>query len=125
MDMFSYSIVENNEVFFMREQARQLWKFWNKAKAQAVPEWISVEDHLPEEGQEVIVHHFGHVVQATKDKNYVGGFKQRNCYGWECVSSYISHWQPKNFKLPDNYSMYYTDESPYKETLANVSGAEG
>lgn len=38
MDMFSYSIVENNEVFFMREQARQLWKFWNKAKAQAVPE---------------------------------------------------------------------------------------
>ncbi|MDN8336184.1 hypothetical protein QZK87_16070 [Acinetobacter baumannii] len=36
MDMFSYSIVENNEVFFMREQARQLWKFWNKAKAQAV-----------------------------------------------------------------------------------------
>ncbi|WP_151687312.1 hypothetical protein [Acinetobacter nosocomialis] len=38
MDMFSYSIVENNEVFFMREQARQLWRFWNKAKAQAVPD---------------------------------------------------------------------------------------
>ena len=37
MDMFSYSIVENNEIFFMREQARQLWSFWNKAKAQAVP----------------------------------------------------------------------------------------
>ncbi|MFY6042261.1 hypothetical protein ACOUVZ_06895 [Acinetobacter baumannii] len=42
MDMFSYSIVENNEVFFMREQARQLWSFWNKAKAQAVP-----ETHIP------------------------------------------------------------------------------
>lgn len=38
MDMFSYSIVENNKVFFMREQARQLWSFWNKAKAQAVPD---------------------------------------------------------------------------------------
>ncbi|WP_228199959.1 hypothetical protein [Acinetobacter nosocomialis] len=38
MDMFSYSIVENNEVFFMCEQARQLWSFWNKAKAQAVPD---------------------------------------------------------------------------------------
>ncbi|MEN8395995.1 hypothetical protein ABFO98_17635 [Acinetobacter baumannii] len=38
MDLFSYSIVENNEVFFMREQARQLWSFWNKAKAQAVTE---------------------------------------------------------------------------------------
>lgn len=102
--------------------ARYAWQ--EKAKAQAVPVWISVEDRLPEEGQEVIVHHFGHVVQATKDKNYVGGFKQRNCYGWECVSSYISHWQPKNFKLPDNYSMYYTDENPYKETLASESGAE-
>ncbi|HHP6582532.1 hypothetical protein [Acinetobacter baumannii] len=44
MDMFSYSIVENNEVFFMREQARQLWSFWNKAKAQVVPEgYVLVE----------------------------------------------------------------------------------
>ncbi|WP_284924456.1 hypothetical protein [Acinetobacter baumannii] len=51
MDMFIYSIVENNEVFFMREQARQLWSFWNKAKAQAVPNeiineiqsWVAVQ----------------------------------------------------------------------------------
>ncbi|WP_250621587.1 hypothetical protein [Acinetobacter pittii] len=51
MDMFSYSIVENNEVFFMCEQARQLWSFWNKAKAQAVPNeiineiqsWVAVQ----------------------------------------------------------------------------------
>ena len=51
MDMFSYSIVENNEVFFMREQARQLWSFRNKAKAQAVPNeiineiqsWVAVQ----------------------------------------------------------------------------------
>ncbi|WP_079453865.1 hypothetical protein [Acinetobacter baumannii] len=47
MDMFSYSIVENNEVFFMREQARQLWSFWNKAKAQAAPTWISMDDEWP------------------------------------------------------------------------------
>lgn len=36
-DLFIYSIIDG-EVFFMREQARQLWSFWNKAKAQAVPE---------------------------------------------------------------------------------------
>lgn len=36
-DLFSYSIMDG-EVFFMREQARQLWTFWNKAKAQAVPD---------------------------------------------------------------------------------------
>ncbi|MFA2999020.1 hypothetical protein [Acinetobacter pittii] len=49
MDMFSYSIVENNEVFFMREQARQLWKFWNKAKAQAVPEGYVLLPRVPTE----------------------------------------------------------------------------
>ncbi|MGI3293444.1 hypothetical protein ACRVDH_16570 [Acinetobacter baumannii] len=36
-DFFSYSIIEDNQVFFMIEQARQLWAFWNKAKANAVP----------------------------------------------------------------------------------------
>ncbi|KRJ16747.1 hypothetical protein APC78_10385 [Acinetobacter pittii] len=54
MDMFSYSIVENNEVFFMREQARQLWSFWNKAKAQAVPVWISADFMKPDEGNLVL-----------------------------------------------------------------------
>ncbi|WP_228736912.1 hypothetical protein [Acinetobacter pittii] len=49
MDMFSYSIVENNEVFFMREQARQLWTFWNKAKAQAVPEGYCLVPKVPTE----------------------------------------------------------------------------
>lgn len=51
MDMFSYSIVENNEVFFMREQARQLWSFWNKAKAQAVPDGYVL---VPKEPTEVM-----------------------------------------------------------------------
>ncbi|MFX7404503.1 hypothetical protein ABTJ08_18865 [Acinetobacter baumannii] len=36
-DFFSYSILEDDQVFFMIEQARQLWDFWNKAKANAVP----------------------------------------------------------------------------------------
>ncbi|MGK8819638.1 hypothetical protein [Acinetobacter baumannii] len=65
MDLFSYSIVENNEVFFMREQARQLWSFWNKAKAQAVPNeiineiqsWIAVQSTQAMEldGEEFVV----------------------------------------------------------------------
>ncbi|MDC5349839.1 DUF551 domain-containing protein [Acinetobacter baumannii] len=55
MDMFSYSIVGSNEVFFMREQARQLWAFWNKAKAQAVPTWISIEDEEPPLDEMVLI----------------------------------------------------------------------
>lgn len=30
------------------------WKAWQAAKAQAVPEWVSVEDKLPIDGQDVI-----------------------------------------------------------------------
>ncbi|EHU1965815.1 hypothetical protein B9X50_15020 [Acinetobacter baumannii] len=47
-DLFSYSIMDG-EVFFMREQARQLWSFWNKAKAQAVPEGYVLMPKVPTE----------------------------------------------------------------------------
>ncbi|HHX4907192.1 TPA: hypothetical protein ACVB7W_002924 [Acinetobacter baumannii] len=47
-DLFIYSIIDG-EVFFMREQARQLWSFWNKAKAQAVPEgYCLVPKEIPD-----------------------------------------------------------------------------
>ena len=81
--------------------------FEQAATAQAVPEWISVNDKMPDEGDEVFVHHYGHIVQATKDQKYSGGFKQRNCYGWEAVSSYISHWMPMSVVLPESYHFYY------------------
>ena len=40
------------------------------AQAKAVPEWINASDRLPEEGEDVLVHHYGHIVQATRDKKY-------------------------------------------------------
>ncbi|WP_111937076.1 hypothetical protein [Acinetobacter nosocomialis] len=47
-DLFIYSIIDG-EVFFMREQARQLWSFYNKAKAQAVPEgYCLVPKEIPD-----------------------------------------------------------------------------
>ncbi|MEW7966651.1 hypothetical protein AB0858_18565 [Acinetobacter baumannii] len=47
-DLFIYSIIDG-EVFFMREQARQLWSFCNKAKAQAVPEgYCLVPKEIPD-----------------------------------------------------------------------------
>ncbi|EPR3391355.1 hypothetical protein ACU4YV_001996 [Acinetobacter baumannii] len=50
-DLFSYSIIDG-EVFFMREQARQLWSFWNKAKAQTVPEGFCL---VPKEPTETMI----------------------------------------------------------------------
>ncbi len=47
-DFFSYSIIEDNQVFFMIEQTRQLWEFWNKAKDHNLPKGsvLIVEDEI-------------------------------------------------------------------------------
>ncbi|RSP90774.1 DUF551 domain-containing protein [Acinetobacter baumannii] len=73
-DFFSYSIIEDNQAFFMIEQARQLWSFWNKAKAQAVPEWISVKDSMPEEGEEVLFLDSHNIIhEGSLNTDYVDG----------------------------------------------------
>lgn len=102
------------------------WKSWQaaKAKAQAVPEWIDVSDRLPEEGEEVFVHHYGHIVQATRDKKYSGGFKQRNCYGWESVSCYVSHWMPMSVKLPESVHFYYEHDAKVAKEKAMIEAQE-
>ena len=100
------------------------WEAWQAAKAQAVPEWISVEDRMPEEGEEVWVHHYGHIVQATKDKKYSGGFKQRNCRGWESVSCYISHWMSMSIKLPESYNFYYEHDAKVAQEKAIIEAQE-
>ncbi|ENX08842.1 DUF551 domain-containing protein [Acinetobacter variabilis] len=88
-----------------------------EAKAQAVPEWISTSERMPDEGEEVFVHYYGQISQATRDKKYSGGFKQRNCYGWEAVSSYISHWIPKSIELPEQYHFYYENDVKQKAMI--------
>ena len=85
-----------------------------------VSEWIPTSESLPEEGVEVLVHRYGQVIQATKDSEYSGGFKERNCYGWQATYA-VTHWMPKNFKLPEHCSYYYNDEHPYKETMVEAA----
>lgn len=96
------------------------WSAWQAAAAQQVSEWISVNDKMPDEGDEVFVHHYGHIVQATKDQKYSGGFKQRNCYGWEAVSSCISHWMPMSIGLPKSYHFYYGQPAKQAQEQSHV-----
>lgn len=42
-------VVDGDAVLWFKEQTRQMWLMWEKAKAQAVPKWISVKDKLPSE----------------------------------------------------------------------------
>ncbi|MBU3094083.1 DUF551 domain-containing protein [Acinetobacter baumannii] len=100
MDLFSYSIVENNEVFFMREQARQLWSFWNKAKAQAVPEWISVDDKWPEYGQSILVVISGQTQTrvffrdgSDRSKDWIEPVNDDDCHNTICWEK-VTHWMP-------------------------------
>ena len=43
---FAYVINDKNEVWWMKAQAHQLWKMWQAAKAQAVPEWAVIVPKL-------------------------------------------------------------------------------
>lgn len=92
------------------------WKAWQAAKAQAVTEWISTSERMPEEGEEVLVHSLGQVRQVTRDSKWAGGFKERNCYGWQAAYSQ-SHWMPKSIELPEQYHFYYENDAKQKAMI--------
>ena len=98
----------------LKYQAR--WEAWLAAKAQAVPEWISTSERMPEEGEEVLVHSLGQVRQVTRDSKWAGGFKERNCYGWQAAYSQ-SHWMPKSIELPEQYHFYYENDAKQKAMI--------
>ena len=100
----------------MLNMAWEMWSSGQAAKAQAVPEWISVKDQLPPEGTEVLVHSLGQVQQATRDSSWSGGFKVRNCYGWQAAYGQ-SHWMPKSIKLPESFNFYYENDAKNKAMI--------
>ena len=85
-------------------------------KAHAVPEWISTSDRMPKEGEEVLVHSLGQVRQVTRDSKWAGGFKERNCYGWQAAYGQ-SHWMPKSIGLPEEYHFYYKNDAKQKAMI--------
>ena len=93
-----------------------LYGFNQAAKAQAVPRWISTSDRMPKEGEEVLVHSLGQVRQVTRDSKWAGGFKERNCYGWQAAYGQ-SHWMPKSIGLPEEYHFYYKNDAKQKAML--------
>lgn len=85
-------------------------------KAQAVSRWISTSDRMPKEGEEVLVHNLGQVRQVTRDSKWAGGFKERNCYGWQAAYGQ-SHWMPKSIELPEQYHFYYENDAKQKAMI--------
>src|SRR5690606_9046792 len=92
------------------------WSAWKEAKAPAVPEWIETSEHMPDEGEDVLVHSLGQVPQVTRDSKWAGGFKERNCYGWQAAYGQ-SHWMPKSIELPEQYHFYYENDAKQKAMI--------
>ena len=55
-NLFDYIIVEDVKVWWMKTQAYQLWRFWKASKAEAVLQWIDVNERMPEQGQKVLIY---------------------------------------------------------------------
>lgn len=103
---------------FEDDMLNMAWEMWSSGQAATaqVPEWISVKDQLPPEGTEVLVHSLGQVQQATRDSSWSGGFKVRNCYGWQAAYGQ-SHWMPKSIKLPESFNFYYENDAKNKAMI--------
>ena len=112
-----YELIEWDEEYSEDlNEINSSWCTWQAAKAQAVPEWISTSDRMPKEGEEVLVHNLGQVRQVTRDSKWAGGFKERNCYGWQAAYGQ-SHWMPKNIELPNEYHFYYKNDAKQKAMI--------
>ena len=73
---------------------------WQAAKAQVVPEWISVEDKLPEKGEMV----YGYAAKHNYTCPVV--FNGKKFYNEGLADNSISHWhylaKPKKAQEPGN-----------------------
>lgn len=111
-----YSDSDIQHMYSMFEAGTEVGEQWQAAKAQAVPEWIETSERMPDEGEEVLVHSLGQVRQVTRDSKWAGGFKERNCYGWQAAYGQ-SHWMPKSIELPEQYHFYYENDAKQKAMI--------
>ena len=94
-------MVDGDAVLWFKEQTRQMWLMWEKAKAQAVPEWISVEDRLPSDGQNIIA--FDAIKHCVfKDGEFLQGYFEPDT-GHEYTEPVdVTHWIAVETQEPAN-----------------------
>ena len=77
------------------------WRVWQAAKAQVVPEWISVEDGLPSDGQNIIA--FDAIKHCVfKDGEFLQGYFEPDT-GHEYEEPVeVTHWMAVEAQEPAN-----------------------
>lgn len=85
------SLFVNDSGEFTDLFCQDAWVMWQAAKAQAVPEWISVEDGLPSDGQDIIA--FDAIKHCVfKDGEFLQGYFEPDT-GHEYTEPVdVTHW---------------------------------
>lgn len=83
--------------------------------------WISIDDQLPKENEEVTVYLAGgQIRQVVRDKNY-GGWKEPSCGGWvQAGSEFVTHWTRRKLKRPIDKASWANgpDNAPWHKVEA-------
>lgn len=91
-----YELIEWDEEYSEAlNEINSSWCTWQAAKAQAVPEWISVEDEMPEQGQKVLVFRPHAHEKPYKDPNYkICTYAGEDIFINSHFEHEITHWMP-------------------------------
>lgn len=86
---------------YVDKHTQTCWEAWKAAKAQAVPEWISVEDGLPSDGQNIIA--FDAIKHCVfKDGEFLQGYIESDT-GHEYEEPVeVTHWMAVEAQEPAN-----------------------
>lgn len=86
-------VMSNLGSFYNNEQTNWMWQMWLSAKAQAVPEWISVGDSLPPVDETVLVC-WDCAADIEPEKEYLTLDEDYNEYWPNCQDEPPTHWLP-------------------------------
>ena len=91
-----YELIEWGEEYSEAlNEINSSWCTWQAAKAQAVPEWISVKDEMPEQGQKVLVFRPHAHEKPYKDPNYkICTYAGEDIFINSHFEHEITHWMP-------------------------------
>lgn len=88
-------VMSNLGSFYNNEQTNWMWQMWLSSKAQAVQQWISVKDEMPEQGQKVLVFRPHAHEKPYKDPNYkICTYAGEDIFINSHFEHEITHWMP-------------------------------
>lgn len=84
----------NSDGDYLAWDMQVAWKVWQAAKAQAVPEWISVEDELPPSDTMVLIC-WSDSPNVEPEKDFMDVCVDTGCPFWaNSLNDEPSHWMP-------------------------------